>query len=198
MASLMSLFFNSGRVARVKALMPLFGLFVLSLFGGVIDFLAATWWRWTGLVLTLLWAFRYRDWLRGMCFGEDHGLFESVVSFALGAALMWMIIVRTAGGAVTLSLGHYAVIRPVIMHIHHASGRSRGHACREQWRGDQLDQFGQMYICVKDAYEVAHPGVAPTYDGREVEGELVGARGPFGFYILRLNILRDIEPEGSP
>lgn len=133
-----------------------------------------------------------------MCFGESRGLFETVMSFMLGVGLMWMIVVRTAGGAITAAFGHLEVIRPVVMHIHHSTKRKELFGeCREQWVGDELDQFGQRYLCVKRAYEVAHPGIAPTNEGREVEGALVGARGPLGFYIAKFFVLRDIEPKDT-
>ena len=184
-------------MARWIARLPLIGLFVLSIFGLAIDFLPATWWSWTSLVLTLLWSYRYRDWLRRMCFGEDRGLFETSMSFMLGVILMRTVIVRTAGGAITLFLGHHAVIGPVVVHIHHTGYQSHNGSgrCRDQWRSDGFDNLGGIDVCVKDAYEVATPGFASTSEGCQAEAKLVGARGPFGFFIWRLYILRDIKPE---
>lgn len=183
-------------VARVKARLPLLGLFALSVFGLCNEYLAATWWIWSGMVLSAAWAFRYRDWLRRICFGEDRELVQTAMAFAIGAVLMWFIVVRTVGGAVTYLFGADATMRPVVLHIYHARSHSGGvlRACRDQWRGAVLDQWAQRYICVKDAHEVHSPGYAATYQGRQVEGELIGSRGPFGFYILRLDILRDIQP----
>lgn len=188
------------RVAQVKARMPLLGLFVLSLYGLCNEFLAATWWIWSGMALSALWAFRYRDWLRRICFGENGEPVETALAFLIGAALMWFIVVRTVGGGVTYLFGAPATLRPVVLHIYHSRAHSGGvlRACQDQWRGEVLDQWAQRYICVKDAHEVRSSGYASTHEGRQVEGELIGSRGPFGFYIRRLNILRDIQPYAGP